>query len=76
MTDYVYKIDPASGKVVARADLKNVLLNNAPEWANDPKFQPGSNDGVLNGIAYDSASGKTYITGKLWPKLFEIKFNN
>lgn len=74
-TDYIYKIDPASGKVMARADLTGVLAKNAPEWSADPKFQPGNTDGVLNGIAYDSATGKTYITGKLWPKIFEIKFN-
>jgi glutaminyl-peptide cyclotransferase len=74
-TDYIYKIDPASGQVVAKADLSGVLAKNAPEWSADPKFQPGNSDGVLNGIAYDSATGKTYITGKLWPKIFEIKFN-
>jgi glutaminyl-peptide cyclotransferase len=74
-TDYIYKIDPAGGKVVAKADLSGVLARNAPEWSADPKFQPGNTEGVLNGIAYDSATGKTYITGKLWPKIFEIKFN-
>jgi glutaminyl-peptide cyclotransferase len=73
-TDYIYKIDPASGKVVARADLKDVLLTNAREWATDPKFQPGNNDAVLNGIAFDAATGKIYITGKLWPRIFEIRF--
>jgi glutaminyl-peptide cyclotransferase len=74
-TDYIYKIDPTSGKVLAKADLSGVLAKNAPEWSADPKFQPGNTDGVLNGIAYDSATGKIYITGKLWPKIFEIKFN-
>jgi glutamine cyclotransferase len=29
---------------------------------------------VLNGIAYDSTTGKVYITGKLWPNIYEIKF--
>ena len=29
---------------------------------------------VLNGIAYDSTSGKVYVTGKLWPNIYEIKF--
>ncbi len=74
-TDYIYKIDTASGKVVARADLTDVLIKHAREWATDPKFQSDNNDGVLNGIAYDSATGKIYITGKLWPRIFEIKFN-
>jgi glutaminyl-peptide cyclotransferase len=74
-TDYIYKIDTASGKVVAKADLTDVLIKHAREWATDPKFQSDNNDGVLNGIAHDSATGKIYITGKLWPRIFEIKFN-
>jgi glutamine cyclotransferase len=43
------------------------------------KFAPGyipiPNDEVLNGIAYDSASKKLFITGKRWPKLFEVQLN-
>jgi glutaminyl-peptide cyclotransferase len=72
-TDYIYKIDPASGKVVGKITLNNVLLKNAPEWANDKKFEKGTTEGVLNGIAYDSSTKKIYITGKLWPSLFEIR---
>ena len=34
-----------------------------------------SGDAVLNGIAYDSATKRLFITGKDWPKLFEIKLN-
>ena len=65
-TDYIVKIDPATGVVVGRADFAN-LLKNQGETVYD------LND-VLNGIAYDSTTGKTYITGKDWPALFEIEF--
>ena len=30
----------------------------------------------MNGIAYDSIADKIYVTGKLWPKIYEIKFNH
>ncbi|HXB07980.1 MAG TPA: glutaminyl-peptide cyclotransferase [Puia sp.] len=64
-TNYILRIDPASGKVVARLNLDNLV--------NQAKSQfPGAE--VLNGIAYDSTAGKVYITGKLWPSIYEIKF--
>ena len=64
-TNYILKIDPASGKVVARLNLDNLV--------NQAKNQfPGAE--VLNGIAYDSTGGKVYVTGKLWPSIYEIKF--
>jgi len=50
------------------------LLQKAdPADFNDPHFDHEAN--VLNGIAYDSATKKIYITGKRWPKLFEVTFN-
>jgi glutaminyl-peptide cyclotransferase len=69
----IYKIDPANGKVLAKANFDNLLNEYAKEYLGDEKYTNG--EGVLNGIAYDSANGKIFITGKLWPKLFEIKFN-
>ncbi|MGB4293483.1 MAG: glutaminyl-peptide cyclotransferase [Bacteroidales bacterium] len=63
MTDLIARIDPASGKVLAYIDLKGIM--------NDPSFDTASN--VLNGIAYDSENDRIFITGKNWPKLFEIK---
>jgi glutamine cyclotransferase len=65
-TDYIVKIDPSNGNVVGKADFTN-LLKHQGEVVYD------SND-VLNGIAYDSTSNKTYITGKNWPALFEVDF--
>ncbi|MCZ2458897.1 MAG: glutaminyl-peptide cyclotransferase [Chitinophagales bacterium] len=62
---YILKIDPASGKVVAKADL-NDMWNRVK--AKDPEAD------VPNGIAYDQATKKIYVTGKLWPNLYEIQF--
>ena len=63
-TNYILKIDTATGKVVGRLDLDSIVS----EARN--KF-PGSE--VLNGIAYNPASGLLYVTGKLWPNIYEIK---
>lgn len=68
-TSYILKIDPASGQVVGRADFRGLL--------DDVKAkQPGINftDNALNGIAYDTASKRIFVTGKRWPNLFEIRF--
>ena len=64
---YILKIDPATGVVVARADLTN-LTNRIKERYPEADF--------LNGIAYDAATKKIYITGKKWPELYEIQFSN
>ncbi|TAL40890.1 MAG: glutaminyl-peptide cyclotransferase [Chitinophagaceae bacterium] len=63
---YVLKIDPASGNVVAKADLTEV-------WNRIKAKDPASD--VPNGIAYDPVSKKMYVTGKLWPELYEIQFS-
>ena len=63
--NYILKIDPSSGIVVAKADLTD-LVNRV--HAKDPQAE------FLNGIAYDAASKKIYVTGKLWPELYEIQF--
>jgi glutaminyl-peptide cyclotransferase len=56
-------IDPSSGRVTAQIDLAGLLT---------PDDRAGGVD-VLNGIAYDSAKDRLFITGKLWPKIFEIR---
>ena len=61
-TDYVVRIAPASGRVTAYLDLRGLLT--PAERANTD---------VLNGIAYDDGRDRLFVTGKLWPKLFEIK---
>lgn len=71
-TDLILKIDTATGRVVARADLSTLRQRAgiAP-----PSRDPRAPD-VLNGIAYDAANNRIYITGKNWPKLFEIRLDN
>jgi len=61
-TDLIARIDPATGVIKGFLDLSDVTasLNLA-----DP-------EAVLNGIAHDAKTGKLYVTGKDWPKLFEI----
>jgi glutamine cyclotransferase len=73
MTDNILKIDPNTGNVLATINCAGLLQNNDPKDFNDPNFDHESN--VLNGIAYDNTSKKIYITGKRWPKLFEVTFN-
>ena len=61
---YILKIDPAAGKVVAKYDLNDM-------WKRAKSFN--ANVDVPNGIAYDSTTKKIYVTGKLWPELYEIQ---
>jgi glutaminyl-peptide cyclotransferase len=62
-TDFVVCIDPATGKVTGVIDFTGLL---APE-------DRDANTDVLNGIAYDSAGDRLFVTGKRWPKLFEVR---
>jgi glutaminyl-peptide cyclotransferase len=60
-TDFVARISPANGRVLGWINLRDLL---------SPEERSGAD--VLNGIAYDSAGRRLFVTGKLWPKLFEI----
>ena len=62
---YIFKIDPATGQIVAKADLNKM-------WDRIKAIDPKAD--VPNGIAYDTATKKIYITGKLWPELYEVQF--
>ena len=62
-TDDIVRIDPENGKILGRISLSGII---------DKKELHGE-DAVLNGIAYDPATDRLFVTGKLWPKLFEIK---
>ncbi len=64
-TNYILKIDTASGKVLGKIDLGALAESAKNDYA-------GSE--VLNGIAYDPANGAIYVTGKLWPHIYEISF--
>jgi glutamine cyclotransferase len=61
--DRIARISPATGRVTGWIDLQGLL---------DPRDAAQGVD-VLNGIAYDSAKDRLFVTGKLWPKLFEIR---
>ena len=61
-TNFIARISPSSGRVLGWINLTGLL---------SPEEQRGGAD-VLNGIAYDSAGKRLFVTGKLWPKLFEI----
>jgi len=61
--DLILRINPESGRVSSFLDLKGL---------NKPDASAGGED-VLNGIAYDAAQKRIFISGKLWPKIFEIK---
>lgn len=62
-TDRIARIDPKNGRVLGWIDLTGLL----------PASQRTGQDDVLNGIAYDAAKKRLFVTGKLWPKLFEIE---
>ena len=62
-TDMILRIDPGSGRVNSFLNLKGIL---PPEKRTDP-------EAVLNGIAYDAQDKRIFVSGKLWPRLFEIK---
>lgn len=62
-SDLIARIDPASGAVRAYIDLSELRA----------LLPPGGNPEVLNGIAYDAAGDRLFVTGKRWPTLFEIR---
>ncbi|MGC4073123.1 MAG: glutaminyl-peptide cyclotransferase [Nibricoccus sp.] len=62
-THSIVRIDPSNGRVTGVIDLTGIL----------PASQRTSDTDVLNGIAYDAATKRLFVTGKNWPRLFEIK---
>jgi glutaminyl-peptide cyclotransferase len=62
-SDLIVRIDPVSGKVLGYIDLKGIL----------PGSDRNPDTDVLNGIAFDQAGNRIFVTGKKWPKLFEIR---
>ena len=62
LTDNIVRINPSTGRVTAWIDMSGLLTDDEL-----------SGTDVLNGIAYNPESKNLYITGKYWPKLFEIK---
>jgi glutamine cyclotransferase len=62
LTDQIVRIDPKSGRVVGQIDLAPLVQANRSD-----------EDSVANGIAYDSARDRLFVTGKNWAKLYEVK---
>jgi glutaminyl-peptide cyclotransferase len=62
-TNFIVRIDPQTGYVVGVLDMKDLV----------PAEFRGNRDEVLNGIAYDGATGRIFVGGKRWPALFEIR---
>jgi glutaminyl-peptide cyclotransferase len=61
--DVIARISPVDGRVLGWIDLTGIL----------PAADRTGQEDVLNGIAYDVLGNRLFVTGKLWPKLFEIK---
>ena len=61
--DRIARIDPQTGRVVGWIDLTGLLS----------RVDVHDEEAVLNGLAYDETNGRLFVTGKLWPKLFEIR---
>jgi glutaminyl-peptide cyclotransferase len=60
-TPMIARIDPATGNVTGWIDLTALAIENG-----------SGQDNVLNGIAYDAARDRLFVTGKYWPRLYEI----
>jgi glutaminyl-peptide cyclotransferase len=65
-SDLVARISPRDGHVIGWIDLGGIL----------PADQKINDEAVLNGIAYDAQHDRLFVTGKQWPKIFEIKIRN
>jgi glutamine cyclotransferase len=63
LTDWIARIDPDTGQVVGWIDLSGLLTAEDRSQTVD----------VLNGIAYDAEGDRLFVTGKFWPKVFEIE---
>ncbi|CAL8471356.1 g10898 [Coccomyxa elongata] len=68
LTDCIARIDPATG--IIKAWIQLAQLRTALKAQNIQQTYPMD---VLNGIAYDEATGRVFVTGKYWPRLYEIK---
>jgi len=62
-TEYIVRIDPSTGKVLGSIDFVGLF----------PPADNAHDEAVMNGIAYDAARDRLFVTGKNWPQLFEVK---
>jgi glutaminyl-peptide cyclotransferase len=64
LTDLIATIDPSSGKITGYIDLNGIMPD---------RERRSDGDDALNGIAFDETDDRIFVTGKNWPKLFQIK---
>ncbi len=62
-TSFILEIDPADGKILATIDFVGIL----------PQAERNPDTDVMNGIAYDAKRDRLFVTGKNWPRIFEVK---
>lgn len=80
-TDRIVRISPSTGRVTGWVDLSGLLPPqeqgligwSAIAWLNGHTSVPFGEEACLNGIAYDPAGDRLFVTGKLWPELFEVR---
>ncbi len=65
-TEFVLRIDPVTGRILGAIDFVGIL----------PPADHSQDTDVMNGIAYDPGDDRLFVTGKNWPKLFEVKVNS
>jgi glutaminyl-peptide cyclotransferase len=65
-TDWIVRVDPLTGRVVGAINLSGLLKR---------EDRVAGQTDVLNGIAYDAKNDRLFVTGKNWPKLFEIRLH-
>ena len=63
LTDSIVRINPNNGRIVGHIDLSGLM---------SAEYRRGG-DSVLSGMAYDATDSRLFVTGKLWPRLFEVR---
>lgn len=71
--NYIARIDLATGKLVGWIDLAGISPDDQPRQGREDDPNDPKSENTLNGIAYDAATERIFVTGKQWKKLYEIK---
>jgi glutaminyl-peptide cyclotransferase len=74
--NYIARIDPKNGKIVGWIDLAGISPDDQPSPENIRDQEDPKAENTLNGIAYDAAGDRIFVTGKNWKKLYEIKLKD
>jgi glutaminyl-peptide cyclotransferase len=71
--NYIARIDPTSGWLLGWIDLQGISPDDQAKPGDNPYDPKSKIENTLNGIAYDAATDRIFVTGKRWKKLYEIK---